>query len=47
MSDIAVRVERLSKQYKLGRRQESYKSLRDRLAALPSAVLGAARRGRA
>jgi len=32
MSDIAIRVENLSKQYHIGKRQESYRTLRDTLA---------------
>jgi len=32
MSDVAIRVERLSKQYRIGSKQESYKTLRDTLA---------------
>ncbi len=32
MSDIAIRVENLSKQYRIGRKQEKYPTLRDNLA---------------
>src|SRR5262245_36490125 len=32
MTDIAIRVESLSKQYRIGKRQESYRTLRDTLA---------------
>jgi lipopolysaccharide transport system ATP-binding protein len=32
MGDIAIRIEKLSKQYRIGRRQEAYKTLRDTLA---------------
>ena len=31
MNDIAIRVEGLGKRYRIGRRQESYKTLRDTL----------------
>jgi lipopolysaccharide transport system ATP-binding protein len=33
MSDIAIRIDGLSKQYRIGRKQEGYKTLRDTLAA--------------
>ncbi|RMF32475.1 MAG: ABC transporter ATP-binding protein, partial [Chloroflexi bacterium] len=32
MGDIAIRVEHLSKQYHIGRKQEKYRTLRDTLA---------------
>ena len=37
MSDIAVRVRGLSKEYRIGLRAEKYKTLRDSIAALASA----------
>ncbi|HEV2762912.1 MAG TPA: ABC transporter ATP-binding protein [Pyrinomonadaceae bacterium] len=43
-NDIAIRVEGLSKQYRLGGRREKYKTLRDTLAGVASAPARAARR---
>jgi len=40
MSDIAVRVEGLSKQYKIGARQKDYGSLRDHIAANLQSMFG-------
>ncbi len=44
MSDIAVRVEGLSKEYRIGLRVEKYKTLRDSIAALASAPVRLFRR---
>jgi lipopolysaccharide transport system ATP-binding protein len=43
MSDIAIRVEALGKQYRIGSRQERYRTLRDSLANAASRPLWAAR----
>ena len=43
MSDIAIRVEGLSKRYRIGGRQEPYRTLRDTLAAVAAAPLRYAR----
>lgn len=46
MSDIAIKVENLSKRYRIGAQQESYKTLRDMLSNAASAPLRWARAGR-
>jgi lipopolysaccharide transport system ATP-binding protein len=45
MGDIAIRVENLSKQYRIGKKQESYKTLRDTLTDIAVAPLRAIRSG--
>jgi lipopolysaccharide transport system ATP-binding protein len=40
MSDIAVRVENLGKRYRIGRRQESYRTLRDTMVRTAASTLG-------
>ena len=49
MTDVAIRVENLSKQYRIGAKQERYKTLRDTLTAAfvaPFRRLSSAVRGR-
>ena len=46
MNDIAIKVENLSKRYRIGAQQESYKTLRDMLSNAASAPLRWARAGR-
>ena len=46
MNDVAIKVENLSKRYRIGAQQESYKTLRDMLSNAASAPLRWARAGR-
>ncbi len=40
MSDVAIRVEHLSKQYRIGKKQERYYTLRDTIADAFTAPCG-------